>query len=132
MNLTPLFVLPIALSLLSGCAVNQTMKEEARALNWQVPTDAQNQILDYMGSRLKDPESARYEWTPKPVRMVWFFGAVYGGYKPVWVWQFNVNAKNSYGGYTGMKARYALWDPDGRNGRIVNGYVPAYPPEPLD
>jgi hypothetical protein len=59
-------------------------------------------------NRLKDPESARYEFS-EPVRAYCRQGFM--GKKPPrygWAMNFTVNAKNSYGGYTGPQPYTAL------------------------
>lgn len=66
--------------------------------------DYQKIIKEYFYERLKDPYSAKIEFSQQPPQPFWFRDAL-GGQKEytgfaVMVW---VNAKNSYGGYTGKK-----------------------------
>ncbi len=58
-----------------------------------------------MGSRLKDPFSAQYNFLSGPEQQ-WssFFGSIKFGYGVC----VTINAKNSYGGYTGQKLHYFL------------------------
>jgi hypothetical protein len=75
----------------------------------------QEQIPGYFETILKDPESARYRYgTP-------FKGQINkglisgGGIQWIgWVFPVQINAKNSFGGYTGYKTHYVLTT----NGRI--------------
>jgi len=64
---------------------------------------------------LKDPESARYRFgTPKKAYVN--EGLAYGGGVAWYGWLVDVavNAKNSFGGYTGAKPYVALF----KNGRV--------------
>jgi hypothetical protein len=76
----------------------------------RAPTEnAESDIERAMETMLKDPESAKYR-----------FGMLYkaksfkglirgGGYNYGWGMDFMVNAKNSFGGYTGFEAWQAFW-----------------------
>lgn len=92
-------------ALLGGCATAPppTALELSSADYGESPTDYQSSIKGYMASTLKDPESARYEFGSQPVKAWHGRGGVrYYGYAVC----ASVNAKNSYGGYTGPKKSY--------------------------
>lgn len=92
---------------LIGCAGQQppSSVQIAGANYGSLPANYQEQIKSYFGSVLKDPYTAHYAfdkpfkgysqdgaWAPSGGKV--FFG---------WVAPVNVNARNSYGGYTGNK-----------------------------
>jgi len=64
---------------------------------------------------LKDPESAKFEWVgePKHEAIQPAFASPHA--TPVWVTGVRVNAKNSFGGYTGFDPFALAW----KNGKIV-------------
>lgn len=70
--------------------------------------DAERDIRLWSETSLKDPESARYGFSGEAVRGWWReyesttnrFG---------WLYLFDVNAKNSYGGYAGPEAKAAIY-----------------------
>ncbi len=67
------------------------------------PTDYREEVKRYLRLELKDPDSAIYEgW------LLW--KAYLGSNPPVYGWEsmVSVNAKNSFGGYTGFK-NYSFW-----------------------
>lgn len=70
----------------------------------EYPENYKEVIKLYYSVRLKDPESARYEWPEEPFKGFYIEGGfknpIYGYICPV-----GINAKNSFGGYTGMKMR---------------------------
>lgn len=102
------FLLSIALAtsalVMAGCAPKPPSQVEITTANYgSLPADYKQQITNYMASSLKDPESARYTFEPtfkgysQDGSMAASGGKVtYGYVAPVLV-----NAKNSYGGYTG-------------------------------
>jgi len=72
-----------------------------------------------MEMSLKDPESARYKIEP-PYRAYANQSPRDGG---VFLWHgyrvdFYINAKNSFGGYTGFKPYFAMF----RDGKLVSAY----------
>ncbi|MCW2477758.1 hypothetical protein J5224_01345 [Candidatus Symbiopectobacterium sp. NZEC135] len=90
---------------LSGCATQQppTQTQIAAASYGELPSNYQDQIKSHFSATLKDPYSAQYTflptfkgysqdgaWAPSGGKVM------YGHVAPVLV-----NAKNSYGGYTG-------------------------------
>ena len=82
---------------LTGCVtVRPASPEEAAKLNCEpLPTDYQAMIQTYMNGQLIDPESARYQFYV-PAKAKYEGGCA-------WYMRADINAKNSYGGYTGAK-----------------------------
>lgn len=68
-----------------------------------LPADYQQQIKSHMASILKDPESARYSFEPpfKGYSQDGSLSSTSGGVMYGQIVGVQVNAKNSYGGYTG-------------------------------
>ena len=95
--------MPLALTLAllsSGCAA-PSAAEIAKADYGAMPSDPEGVIKGWFESRLKDPFTAVYE-----------FGAVEKAWRKAWRWSaptygwrtmVRVNARNSFGGYTGFK-----------------------------
>lgn len=110
----------LAISLLSGCA-QQPTPEQISSANYGASVyqaDAESAVKLFFSMYLKDPDSAKYG-----------FGSVYRGYMVGSVFEgrkleagylldVTVNAKNSYGGYTGAKPYKFLL----RNDQIVGGW----------
>lgn len=111
---------PLLLLALSGCA---SMLGSA-GVNWkqQHPMNlpdyeqAKQDAISSIQYTLKDPDSAKFRnWTP-------FFKTLYnygvssvGNYEPLWTICVEVNAKNSYGGYSGYSWFYVKF----RDGKPV-------------
>jgi hypothetical protein len=78
------------------------------------PTDYQATIKDFMQTWLIDPESARYSNWRGPIQG-WTGGAIvqdqFG-----WLVCVDVNAKNTFGGYTGVQTHSLLI----RNDRVID------------
>ncbi len=89
---------------LTGCAPKPPSQVEISTANYgSLPGDYQQQIKNYMNSILKDPESARYTFE-RPFKAYSQDGSLSstnGGVRYGYVAGVQVNAKNSYGGYTG-------------------------------
>lgn len=82
--------------------------------------DAQQQAEHWLGSHLKDPDSARIEWGP--FGQAWIFrGLVNGGFHYGYGLLANVNAKNSFGGYTGKQPFFFFYR-DGQMQRWFKGW----------
>ena len=115
-------LLSSALLLLSfGCATTPPTAEEIANADYGVPVsqdDAETKASAYFHNRLKDPMSATYEW--QPVYKGWITEApIYGGHHRFgYRLDGQVNAKNSFGGYTGFKQYWLLF----QNGEIVSVY----------
>jgi len=77
---------------------------------------AEAQAKDAIRYVLKDPDSAQFRGTTPFFKTLYNFGfGAAGSYEPLWALCVEVNAKNSYGGYTG----YQSWLVKFRNGRPV-------------
>lgn len=110
--------LAACLASVAGCASAPTAAEQASA-DYGPPiaqADAEIQAREYLRTRLKDPMSAVYE-----------FGTVYRGWRaggmgrPTaygYILEAKVNAKNAFGGYTGLKPYQFLF----RNGAVAVAY----------
>ncbi|MBA5234749.1 hypothetical protein H2Y56_21960 [Pectobacterium aroidearum] len=85
---------------LTGCVAPMTKNEVAAASYQQLPSDYQEKIKQYFESRLKDPDSAKYRFS-EPRKAFTEATRHFAYVVPV-----AVNAKNSYGGYTGFKMYY--------------------------
>lgn len=78
------------------------------------PADAMAIAKAAMLPILKDPESARFQLI-RPARPVVTGTTMIHQGAAGWEICVNVNAKNSYGGYTGYRTTYLLWN----SGRVV-------------
>src|SRR2546423_5045026 len=96
-----LFVLVIALS---GCAGATASWEELAAADFgPVPTRHEDAIKELVSRSFKDPYSAVYRFGP-PRKAFGQTGWAVGGQKYFgYVIPVSINAKNSYGAYTGEK-----------------------------
>ena len=102
---TSLF-LSFVILFLSACASGPPTQKELAAADYGSPIsqqDAEAQAKQFMSRYLKDPYSAQYEWSN--VYQGWIRHApVHGGGLVFgYILDVNVNAKNSFGGYTGLK-----------------------------
>ena len=104
-------LLAVVFFLLGGCAVAPTQDELASADYGAYPSDYKDIVQNYMETRLKDPMSAQYSFLNSP-RSAW---NTFGGKKFGYAVCARVNAKNSFGGYTGGKLNYFLI----RNGSVI-------------
>lgn len=98
--------------LLAGCASKPTPQDLASADYGTYPSDYEEIVKKYMDMRLKDPDSARYEFINSP-KTGW---NSWGGRKYGYIVCALVNAKNSYGGYTGSQIYYFMI----KNGRVID------------
>lgn len=104
------FAIITASVLISSCASKPTQEELANADYGIYPENYQEIIVNYFSMRLKDPSSAQYSFLKGPEKQWYGFGNVYG-YGAC----FTINAKNSYGGYTGQQLHFVMI----RDGRVV-------------
>ena len=93
--------------LLSGCIGGPPTAAELAKADYGSPiTQQQAELIvnQWLKSNLKDPESAKIEWGV--VQKGWIREAIISGsqLKFGYLLKANVNAKNSFGGYTGYKA----------------------------
>lgn len=105
MGIVRIIVLSCAL-LLSGCAATAITREEVQAMDFgPYPDKYEEAVPALFSTMLKDPYSARYRYTKGPYKAYLREAPVAGG-KPVvfgYIVEVWVNAKNSFGGYTGDK-----------------------------
>lgn len=94
----------ILAAILTGCTVPK--QQAATADFGPYPAGYQDQIQSYLDGRLKDPYSAQVEFgTPYKAGM--YQGLLFGnGWDFGYAVKADVNAKNSYGGYTGSQPYY--------------------------
>ncbi len=102
----------VTASLLAGCAARPSQDEITNADYGEYPNSYENVIKNYMFRTLKDPDSAQYQFLNHP-KNGW---TVWGGKKFGYVVCAYINAKNSYGGYTGSKLSYFMI----RNNAVVS------------
>jgi len=104
-----------------GCATGVPQPTQMAQLDYGQPLtiDYQTAIKSYMETKLKDPESARYRFSPP--RQGWakeppwaFSGPEHTGYFVL----ADVNAKNSFGGYTGEKPYLFVF----KNNQLIKAY----------
>lgn len=101
-----------------GCVTQQNL---ATADFGPSPANAEEKTREYFNSALKDPESARIKFVGLH-KAFSIDGLIIGGAKHYgWVQVVEVNAKNSYGGYTGSKLYYIFFE-----GGSVRGDVSDY------
>lgn len=99
------FLIGLVALALSACAQRPTAEQIQNADYGTYPGDHEKIVKDYLERLLKDPESARYRFIKGPIRAYSsYFGPVQYGYGVC----AEVNAKNSYGGYTGYKLHFFL------------------------
>ena len=110
-SISLIIVLSFAFAL-NGCA--GAFKRPSPTANFDPPPQNYEQaIKNYFEVILKDPDSARYRFST-PVKAYINEGLLYGG-KVSWLgWliDVHVNAKNSYGGYTGGSPYMVIFNGD--------------------
>ena len=106
--------------IVAGCAIQPTKDEIAAADYGAPPTDHRTQIENYFSSSLKDPESVRYGEISEPRKGHASIANRWSGWSNVFGYHVDasINAKNSYGGYTGYK-RYSFLFRDGKLIQVV-------------
>ncbi len=115
------FAALLLLTLFGSCATGPPTAEEFAAADYGTPisqADAESQAEAWLASYLKDPSSAEKQW--KPVGQGWLRDApIYGG-SIHWGYKLDgeINAKNSYGGFTGFKSYSFMF----HNGQIQTIY----------
>lgn len=109
----------IALFLLVALAACTTMSvsPDKEALCGPRPTEEQamSAVQTYVERvGLRDPSSAQVRNIRVEGPMRWIKGLVQGGgYNYGWQIAFEINAKNSFGGYVGFRTKYILLMPNG-------------------
>ena len=113
-----LFII-LVLAVLTGCASGPTPQDIANA-DYGTSIDqeqAETRVKQYFNAHLKDPYSAQYQFSK--VEKGYIIGNAFEG-RPLYagyIMTANVNAKNSFGGYTGNEAYQFLF----QNGVAVKG-----------
>jgi hypothetical protein len=90
---------------MTACARMPT-QDELSHLDYGQPVSqqsAEDQAKSYMERHLKDPYSAVYTWQPVATGWVKAPPILGGGIDAGWVLKGTVNAKNSFGGYVGVR-----------------------------
>jgi hypothetical protein len=97
----------------SGCADAPVAPTTCGTQPTQAQIDAE--VKTYLASRnWKDPESVRFQNVRmQQCRAIWV-GLLNGGRLTGWEIDVDVNAKNSYGGYTGFQTKQIIKTPDGK------------------
>ena len=103
-----------AVMFLAGCVSKPTPEEIANADYGSYPEEYQKPIESFMSRALKDPSSAKYEFLGRPQKT---WATVAGDTEFGYGLCAYINAKNSFGGYTGAKLYFFL---------IKNGSVSYY------
>lgn len=101
------------LTVFSGCA---TAPPSANDCGQQpTPADVDASVQAYIkGVNWKDPDSVQVRNVlMQPCKRMWKGLINGGGYETGWEIDFEVNAKNSYGGYTGFELKSIVRTPDG-------------------
>lgn len=90
---------------LAGCATPHTGERVVDAGPQPTEEQAKQVIMSFLNSSLKDPDSIKqFRVVNGPSRMTWYRGLINGGGNDsAWLVCFEYNAKNSYGGYVGLK-----------------------------
>ena len=93
-----------AILLTSGCAGGPPTQTELAKADYGTPIsqeDAQRQALEFLRHVLKDPDSAKTDWSP--ISPGWTREAPIdgGGLTFGYLLKANINAKNTYGAYIG-------------------------------
>lgn len=106
-----ILVMLLTISLL-GCAVPPTEEQLRNADYGPYPYDYKEIITNHLDKILKDPDSAQVDFKGFLPTQQWssYFGNTKYGYAIC----VDINAKNSFGGYTGRQTSYFL---------INNGYI---------
>jgi hypothetical protein len=107
------------LLILSGCAAptGPSGKEPSISDAGPYPSDSRQIMLQFLRTKLKDPSSAQVDMVGNTKFMTVKHSMLGpGGYG--WGICADVNAKNSFGAFTGFRKWFVLW----REGRIVLSY----------
>lgn len=115
-KLSKLLIL-FALIVLSGCETSASTPGNA-AIAARVPVDYREKVSVYLKRTLKDPYSVRDAQITEPA--VIFVGLVNGGTAPGVCVQ--MNAKNSFGAYTGIQAAAVVF----RDGQVIASIPPVF------
>ena len=107
-------------ALITGCTTPPSAAELASLDYGSAPTDYKKSIERYLDSTLKDPDSKKVEYISTPVTQWYKANPMYGGNLMAgYAVCAYVNAKNSYGGYTGGKLSWFLI----KNDRVTLAFI---------
>lgn len=115
-------ILLLSLALL-GCASKALTTEEAMAADYgNHPSNYEEIVTDWFYETLKDPDSAKYRFESEPTKAYTRKAPVAGGGISEFGYYIKVlvNAKNSYGGYTGWEEYRLLI----RDDKVVTSFIP--------
>lgn len=98
-------VLAISALFLTACATPNTGERVIDAGPQPSEAQAATAVMDYLRTTLKDPDSIKqFRIRSGPETITWYRGLINGGgNEQAWLICFEYNAKNSYGGYVGLK-----------------------------
>ena len=102
--------------LLMGCSYGPSTKEMAAASYGERPVNYGKTIKEYMEVHLKDPESAQFKVSEPATG--WWQDTVFGKKHYGWRILVLVNAKNSFGAFTGFQPYYFCYE-DGKLHYII-------------
>lgn len=106
---------------IGGCALPPDSQEWASASFGELPANWQEMVKSATNRILIDPTSPIYTFR-MPRKACFRGGLLAGGGKTYgWAIEYYVNAKNSFGGYTGDQRQYAMITNDGQCRLIASG-----------
>jgi hypothetical protein len=121
MKTTKRLLLTIAMLALASCASFPNAQQNASADHGPYPANYKEIVHNYIAKTFKDPYSVRDLEINKPTKG-WFTGArIFGEPSAYYGWEviFTVNAKNSFGAYTGRQ-QIDLLVRDGQVIKVMN------------
>lgn len=111
-------------ALMTGCAAQPVQSDSVLSQAGPPPSieAADAAIRGYLLATLKDPDSLKqYRMTTIPTAFSWYRGLLHGGGDDAaWLVCFEYNAKNSYGGYTGVKSEGYAMKVTNNVARVIN------------
>ena len=112
----------LVMFLMSGCATVEIIPEENQSTEaGAYPENYKELVNQYFDNRLKEPYTAKFRFIEKPARALQRFpsGPEGDNRHLGYLVYVDVNAKNSYGGYTGWEEfRFLI-----RDGQIVHRFT---------
>jgi len=102
--------------ILISCTTAPSKEEMMYAYYGDYPVNYKEIVENYMSIRLKDPMSVRYRYLDGPVE-AWYGASPYNKYG--YSLCVYINAKNSFGGYTGPKLNYFMINTGINTGPII-------------
>lgn len=105
---TKLIIMTFLSIIIAGCTGNVTKEQLDSADYGTPPTHYKESIESYLESTLKDPQSKIVKYIDMPKKGHWYYSGNRFGYYVC----ANINAKNSYGGYTGFSKYFFAFQND--------------------